>query len=81
MDDLGIEYIEPKATFYLWAKVPTKQTSFEFVKGLIEEKGLVLTPGVGFGTAGENFFRFAMTVDVPKIHDAVERLSDYIKKH
>ena len=46
----------------------------DFCKQLIEKVGLVVTPGIGFGEEGENFFRLAMTVENAQIDDALNRL-------
>ena len=80
LDSLGIEYLPPKATFFIWARVPNGQPSLEFCKSLIDEQGLVITPGMGFGPEGEGYFRLAMTVDVPRIEKAMGKLEAYLKK-
>lgn len=77
---LGIEHVPLDATFFLWAKVPGGQKSMEFTRQLIDNQGLVVTPGIGFGEHGENFFRLAMTVDTPDIHRALEKLETYLKR-
>lgn len=74
---IGIEYFEPKATFFVWAKVPGGRDSMTFTKELIEKAGLVVTPGIGFGKEGDAFFRLALTVPVPAIEDAIERLRKF----
>ncbi|MFY1111798.1 MAG: LL-diaminopimelate aminotransferase [Methanosarcinaceae archaeon] len=71
---MGLEAKPPKATFYIWAPVPAGFTSMEFSKVLLEEAGIVATPGVGFGDAGEGFIRFALTQPVPRLQEAVERM-------
>ena len=78
LDALGIEYVQPNATFFVWARVPNGQPSMEFTKALIENHGLVVTPGMGFGKEGEGFFRLALTVDVPNIHEALKRMGKYL---
>lgn len=80
LDNLGIEYIEPKATFFVWAKVPGKERSMPFMKELLSSQGLVVTPGVGFGEHGEHYFRMAMTISVEEIGDALARLGRYLGK-
>lgn len=77
---LGIEYFAPEATFFLWAKVPGQMKSMDFTKALIEKEGLVVTPGIGFGKEGEGFFRLALTVDTPRIEDALARLARFLGK-
>jgi len=71
---MGLEVKPPKATFYIWAPVPKGFTSIGFAKLLLEEAGIVATPGVGFGEAGEGYVRFALTKPVDRINEAVERM-------
>jgi LL-diaminopimelate aminotransferase len=71
---LGYEVIESKGTLYLWIKIPGKYTSMEFASKLLEEAGLVLTPGIGFGPSADKYVRIALTVEEPVIHQALERL-------
>ncbi len=68
----GFEFAEPKATFYFWVKVPEGYTSESFTRKLLEEKGIVVTPGNGFGEAGEGYFRISITN--PRVEEAVERI-------
>lgn len=76
--ELGIEYFEPKATFFVWCKVPGQLSSMDFTKALIEKVGLVVTPGMGFGPVGEGFFRLSMTVPEESLRDALQRLRKYL---
>ncbi|MDD3248631.1 MAG: LL-diaminopimelate aminotransferase [Methanosarcina sp.] len=71
---MGLEVKPPKATFYIWTPVPKGFTSISFAKLLLEEAGIVATPGVGFGDAGEGYIRFALTKPVDRIKEAVERM-------
>ena len=71
---MGLEIRPPKATFYVWAPVPEGFNSIDFAKLLLEEAGIVATPGVGFGDAGEGYIRFALTKPVDRIKEAVERM-------
>jgi LL-diaminopimelate aminotransferase len=80
LEKLGIEYLKPEATFYVWAHVPHRQPSMEFVRGLIEQEGVVLTPGIGFGAEGEYFFRMALTVDFPEMDEALTKFARYLKR-
>ena len=70
----GFEVPKPKATFYLWVKVPDRYTSAEITTRLIEETGVVVTPGNGFGEFGEGYFRIALTQDKDRLKEAVERI-------
>lgn len=74
MKNLGLHLIKPKATFYLWARVPLGFNSQKFVAHLLEKAGVLTTPGVGFGAPGKGYVRFALTVSVKRIKEAVERI-------
>ena len=71
---IGIEVAKPKASFYLWAKVPKQFDSSGFVAHVLERSGILTTPGNGFGAPGEGYVRFALTVPVERMKEAVERL-------
>ncbi|MGZ3613150.1 MAG: LL-diaminopimelate aminotransferase [Thermodesulfobacteriota bacterium] len=72
--ELGLELDQPKATFYLWIQVPKGYTSGQFATVLLEQAGIVATPGNGFGEDGEGFIRMALTVDEKRLNEALERL-------
>lgn len=80
LDKLGIKYLYPRATFFIWAEVPGGESSMDFAKRLIEKEGLVVTPGVGFGKEGDKYFRLALTVPDVALEDAIRRLGRVIKK-
>ncbi len=71
---LGYQVEKPQATFYVWIEVPKGFTSMTFTAHLLSKAGIVTTPGVGFGQHGEGYIRAALTVDVSRIREAVERL-------
>ena len=72
---IGISCRTPKATFYVWSRVPQGQTSAAFVSRLLQETGVVTTPGNGFGAPGEGYFRISLTVDTPRLEEAVSRIA------
>ncbi len=74
---LGIDVTRPKATYYIWAKVPKGFNSSDFCEKLIEETGIVVTPGSGFGDAGEGYFRISITIAEEKIIEAAKRLKSF----
>jgi len=76
---LGWNVEKPKATFYVWAKVPPRYTSATFSKTLLEKCDIVATPGNGFGESGEGYIRFALTVDKRKIKEAVVRIKNKLQ--
>jgi LL-diaminopimelate aminotransferase len=71
---IGLEVEKPKATFYLWIQVPKGYTSAQFATFLLEQAGIVATPGNGFGEAGEGYIRMALTVDESRLKEAIEQL-------
>ncbi len=82
LDELGAKFEKPKATFYIWVKVNKEKfngkgesVSMKFCDNAIE-KGVVLTPGVGFGEYGEGFVRIAITQSKDKIVEGIERIKD-----
>jgi len=78
LNEIGWKTEKPKATFYVWSKIPEgEKNSMEFVKKLINV-GVILTPGIGFGQYGEGFVRFALTQPIEKIEEALERIDKVI---
>ncbi|MCA1945569.1 MAG: LL-diaminopimelate aminotransferase [Desulfovibrio sp.] len=72
----GVQCRNPEASFYIWSKTPAGfASSAEFVTKIIEETGVVLTPGNGFGAPGEGYFRISLTVDSERLKEAVARIS------
>lgn len=76
LDEAGFSYTKPKATFYVWFEVPKGLTSAEFSSKLLEEAGIVVTPGNGFGEYGEGYARVSTTFSTERIIQAVERLKE-----
>jgi len=74
LNRMGLSVTPPKATFYLWIKVPAGLTSAAFATRVLEEAGIVITPGNGFGPEGEGYVRMALTVDEERLKEAIRRL-------
>ncbi len=73
---LGWKITPPKAAFYVWAKIPKGfSSSMETSKAFLDKSDIVVTPGNGFGEAGEGYVRMALTVSKERINQAVERLA------
>lgn len=72
---IGLSVEAPRATFYVWPRVPEEYDSAGFVSRLIERAGIVCTPGNGFGKQGEGYVRFALTADVSRLREAITRLA------
>jgi len=71
---VGLECEKPRATFYVWVSTPGRLSSADFTAKLLEEAGVVTTPGNGFGEAGEGYVRFTVCVDKSKLKEVAERI-------
>ena len=72
---IGWKIPAPKAAFYIWGRHPKSfQNSMETSKTFLEKANLIVTPGSGFGPAGEGYVRMALTVSKDRLAEVVERL-------
>ena len=71
---VGLECEKPRATFYVWVGVPKGLSSAEFTARLLDDAGVVTTPGNGFGEAGEGYVRFTVCVDKTRLKEVAERI-------
>ncbi|MDR1044486.1 MAG: LL-diaminopimelate aminotransferase [Candidatus Adiutrix sp.] len=71
----GLSIFPGTATFYVWVKVPTGLKSADFSARLLNEAGVVATPGNGFGPSGEGYARFALVQEVDRLNEAANRLA------
>jgi LL-diaminopimelate aminotransferase len=71
---VGLECEKPRATFYVWVSTPKGLSSAEFTAKLLEEAGVITTPGNGFGAAGEGYVRFTVCVDKERLKEVAERI-------
>jgi LL-diaminopimelate aminotransferase len=74
LTSMGLRVQKPLGTFYIWARVPAGFSSTGFCEKVIEEKGVVITPGSGFGDEGEGYFRISTTTSEDRIQEAIKRL-------
>ena len=71
---VGIDVPLPRGTFYLWARVPAGFDSIGFAAHVLDEIGVNITPGVGFGPSGEGYFRVSVTAPDARVEEACQRL-------
>jgi LL-diaminopimelate aminotransferase len=71
---VGLECDKPRATFYVWVSCPKGLSSADFTSKLLDEAGVVTTPGNGFGEAGEGYVRFTVCVDKERLREVTERI-------
>ncbi len=80
---LGWEVSLPKATMFIWAKIPEKFkdiNSFDFCDQLIKETGVALSPGSSFGSKGDGFVRFSLIHDDKRTIEAIDRMKIFFDK-
>ena len=61
-------------TFYLWLRTPAGQSSREFATKLLENAGVLVTPGSAYGRLGEGYFRLSLTVADARLEEALQRI-------
>lgn len=71
---IGIEAAVPKATIYIWAKVPSGYTSAEFATHVLETANVVVPAGSAYGPDGEGFVRISLTTPDDRLEEAVARI-------
>lgn len=78
---MGCRFLFPRASYYFWVRIPERyQSSVAFCADLLEKKGLVVTPGVGYGPSGERYFRISMTAPDERIDEGMERLKQFVEE-
>jgi LL-diaminopimelate aminotransferase len=72
--EIGVDVTPPRGTIYVWAPVPEGHTSVSYCELVLEESGVVVSPGSAYGPNGEGFFRISLTIADERLSEAVERL-------
>ena len=75
LTEIGLKVVSPRASLYVWARVPAGYTSAEFASKLIEEVGVVVTPGSGYGQYGEGYIRLSLTIPDDQLEVGIERIA------
>jgi LL-diaminopimelate aminotransferase len=74
---VGLRVSPPNASLYLWAGLPQGIGSMEFAGRLLEDTGVVVTPGIGYGKRGEGYVRLSVTVPDDRLEEGARRLADW----
>ena len=77
LNNIGLKARAPRAGLYVWAKVPQGYTSMDFASDLLEQVGVVVTPGIGYGKNGEGYVRLSLTVPDAALVKGLSRLSGW----
>ena len=78
LNKAGWKIQKPKASLYIWTRVPTQENSIDFARRVLDKAHVVITPGVGFGASGEGYVRLSLTVPTERIQEAIRRLSSIL---
>jgi LL-diaminopimelate aminotransferase len=75
LNSIGLEAKPPKGGLYIWAKVPEGYSSTQLAADLLEKVGVVVTPGIGYGTNGEGYVRLSLTIPDVRLVKGLSRLA------
>jgi LL-diaminopimelate aminotransferase len=73
----GLRVQSPKASLYVWARIPDGFTSAEYAARVIDEIGVVVTPGSGYGKYGEGYIRLSITTPDDRVEEGARRLREW----
>jgi len=79
LNDIGLRLRLPKASFYIWARIPHGYTSARFTTELLDKTGVAVTPGVGYGSAGEGYIRLSFSLPDDRLEEGIRRLLNWNK--
>ena len=77
LNKMGLEAKPPKASLYIWAKVPKGYNSVEFANDLLDKVGVVVTPGIGYGRNGEGYVRLSVTIPDASLLKGLSRMAQW----
>ncbi|MDP6127359.1 MAG: LL-diaminopimelate aminotransferase [Dehalococcoidales bacterium] len=77
LNSIGLEAVPPKASLYIWVKVPEGYNSADFATELLEQVGVVVTPGLGYGKSGEGYVRLSLTISDAGLVKGLSRLASW----
>jgi len=79
--ELGFSVEIPKASLYVWARLPEKWTDcFEFCDMLLKKTGVSITPGAVYGESGKGFIRISLVTPVERLIEAMLRMQQWMKE-
>ena len=76
---IGLPAEPPQATPYIWVRVPDGHTSETFTELVLEEAGVVVSPGPSFGPSGEGYVRVSLTVADERLEEAASRIATSLR--
>jgi len=77
LSNIGLKVTIPKASLYVWAGVPEGYNSVDFTADLLDQVGVAVTPGVGYGRSGEGYVRLSLTIPDAALVKGLSRLAGW----
>ena len=79
LEAFGFKVCDSNATMFVWAKIPEfyKKTSMDFSLAILENSNVAISPGIGFGSAGEGFIRIALVENKQRIRQAMKNMQSF----
>ncbi len=74
LEAAGMNAVCPRATLYVWVRLPRGRSSEEFALALLEQTGVAVAPGSFFGPAGEGYIRISVTAPTTQVREAMVRI-------
>lgn len=75
LKNIGLKVYDSMGTFYVWFRVPNNYKSEEFASFILENTGVLITPGNAYGPSGEGYCRISLTVDNERLKKAIDRIT------
>ena len=77
LNRIGLKVDPPRASLYVWARIPDGFTSAEFAELILEETDVVVTAGNGYGPSGEGYIRLSLTISEEDLDEGLKRLESW----
>ena len=74
---IGLQVEPPMASLYIWARLPEGETSIDFAGRLLDDTGVAVTPGIGYGAQGEGYVRLSLTTPDERVDEGLRRLESW----
>jgi LL-diaminopimelate aminotransferase len=76
---VGIEVTPPKGTMYIWVPVPEGHSSVSFCELVLDQAGVVVSPGSSYGPNGEGYVRLSLTLPDDRLREAMQRIEQHLR--
>jgi LL-diaminopimelate aminotransferase len=80
LTEAGFQVEKPRGSIFMWPRIPQGYNSAEFAERLLEEAGIIVTPGTAFGPSGEGYIRISLSVDLERIDEVIKRIKEFTSK-